>query len=172
MKKRVLAVLCVCMAVFLMGCSLLSVIPMDTEDMLKLPDDELISRLLLQLGGTDFDELNESQKVVYTAAALEMEVLNGGMVQFLSNEANGAAPYICDALEKIGAADHLALLQADLEKNHVDLSDLSDFDTLDLEAFSKLYERYDFETFDGSYVELPSIPQYIRAYIQAHMGNF
>ena len=140
--------------------------------MLKLPDDEMIVSLLLHLGTEDFDNLNESQKVVYTVAALEMEVLNGGTVQFLSNEGLYAAPYVCEALEKIGASEHLTLLQDALEENGVDLADLSAFVTDDLEEFSKLYDQYDFSAFDDEYLNLPSMPDYIRAYIQTHAGDF
>lgn len=172
MKKR----LCVTLAIFVIlafaGCSMLRYVSMEVEDMQNLPDDEMIAALLMQLGAEEFASLNESQKVVYTAAALEMEVLNGGMVQFLSNEAANAAPYVCEALEKIGATEHLALLQADLQKNSIDLAELSAFNTFDMDAFSKLYEQYDFETFDSAYEALPSVPEYIRAYMQAHIEDF
>ena len=132
----------------------------------------MIVALLTQLGETRFASLNEAQKVVYTAAALELEVLNGGMVQFLSNEGANAAPYVCEALEKIGATEHLALLRQALTQNGVDLTDLSDFITDDVEVFSKLYERYDFAAFDSVYTSLPSIPDYIRSYIQNHPEDF
>lgn len=162
----------ICILLSLAGCSLLRYTSMEVEDMLKLSNDEMISALVIQLGAEDFDSLNESQKVVYTAAALEMEVLNGGTVQFLSNEGQYSAPYVCEALEKLGADAHLALLQQALEENHVDLSDLSAFITDDVEAFSKLYEIYDFESFDSKFIDLPPIPDYIRTYIQNHLDDF
>ena len=145
---------------------------MNAVEMLELPDDDMIVELLILLDEEDFDTWNEAQKVVYTSAAFEMEVLNGGVVQFLSNEAQFSAPYVCEALEKLGAEEHLNLLQQDLEQNKVDLNDLSAFITDDLEVFSKLYEQYDFESFDSEYVRLPSIPDYIRAYIQSNAENF
>ena len=172
MRKPFLAILCVCMALLLLGCSLTRYSSMDAEEMLKLSDDNLVIGLVLQLGTKDFSELNESQKVVYAAASLEMQVRNDGLVHFLSNECKGAAPYICVALETLGAAEHLALLQADLTKNKVDLTDLSVFDTSELDAFSKLNELYDFSDLEGSYKSLPSLPQYIRAYMQAHLEDF
>lgn len=171
--KRLLSLLIVgCLLLSMAGCSMLLYSSMSTEDILKLPDDEVTIALLLQLGIEPFEDLNDSQKVVYTAAALEMEVLNGGMVQFLSNEADGCASYVCEALEQIGAADHLALLQDCLEKNAVDLTDLSDFVTDDMEVFSALYDQYDFESFDSSFEDLDSMPELIRAYIQAHAEDF
>ena len=172
MRKPFLAILCVCMALLLLGCSLTRYSSMDSEEMLKLSNDNLVIGLVLQLGTKDFSELNESQKVVYAAASLEMQVRNDGLVHFLSNECKGAAPYICVALETLGAAEHLALLQADLTKNKVDLTDLSVFDTSELDAFSKLNEFYDFSDLEGSYKSLPSLPQYIRAYMQAHLEDF
>lgn len=172
MKRQFLILIIICLVLSLAGCSMLLYSSMSTEDILKLPDDEMTIALLLQLGIEPFEDLNDSQKVVYTAAALEMEVLNGGMVQFLSNEADGCASYVCEALKQIGAADHLALLQDCLEKNAVDLTDLSDFVTDDMEVFSALYDQYDFESFDSSFEDMDSMPELIRAYIQAHAQDF
>ena len=164
MKKVFSIVTAICLILSIAGCSLLGHVSMEVN--------EMIVALLMQLDSENFDGLNESQKVVYTAAALEMEVLNGGTVQFLANERWGAAPYVCEALEKIGATEHLALMEQALAENEVDLNDLSDFDTEDLMAFSKLYDRYHFDAFDGAYESLPSMPELIRNYIQAHIEDF
>lgn len=172
MKRLIVLLIAVCMILSMAGCSVLRYGSMSTEDILKLPDDEMTIALLMQYGVEYFEDLNGSQKVVYTAAALEMEVLNGGMVQFLSNEADGCASYVCEALEQIGAAEHLALLQDCLEKNAVDLTDLSAFVTDDMEVFSALYDQYDFETFDSSFEDLDSMPELIRTYILAHAQDF
>ena len=172
MKKLLCVITAICMVLSFAGCSLLRYAFMEVEDMLKLPDDEMILALVMQLGSESFASLNESQKVVYAAAAFELEVLNGGVVQFLSNEGQFAAPYICEALEKIGAEDHLTLLQQALVENEVDLSDLSAFITDDLEVFSKLYDQYDFESFDSEYENLPPIPDLIRSYIYSHIKDF
>lgn len=193
MKRSLCIALAVCMLLFASGCSLsfdrtekdnkpdetervnLQDAPdgvVKVEDMLDLPDDEMIVALLMQLGEKRFGSLNEAQKVVYTAAALEMEILNGGLVQFLVNERVYSAAYVCEALQKIGAAEHLELLQDMLAQNKVDLNDLSAFTLTDLEAFSKLYEQYDFAAFDDAYGTLPSMPDYIRAYLQEHKADF
>lgn len=172
MKKLLCVVTAICLILSFVGCSLLGHVSMEVNEMIELPDDEMIVALLMQLDSENFDGLNKSQKVVYTAAALEMEVLNGGTVQFLANERWGAAPYVCEALEKLGAAEHLALMQQVLAENEVDLNDLSDFDTQDLVAFSKLYGQYNFDAFDSAYESLPSMPELIRSFIKAHMGDF
>ncbi len=168
--------LCIIVSLFIIlsfaSCAFLHNVSMETSDMLNLPDNEMIVSLLMSLGAEDFHNLNESQKVVYTAAAMELEVLNGGMVQFFCNEGDFSAPYVCDALEKIGANEHLALLQSVLADNNVDLSDLSVFITDDVEEFSRLYDRYNFDAFDSAYNNLPSIPEYIRVYINAHIEDF
>lgn len=172
MKKLLCLLVAVCMILSVAGCALLRYEFMEVEDMVELPDDEMTVALLMQLGEQDFSSLNEAQKVVYTAAALELEVLNGGVVQFLSNEGNRGAPYVLEALEKLGATEHLALLQETLTQNGVELTDLSAFITQDVEAFSKLYDQYDFDAFEHAYETLPSIPEYIRAYIRAHEADF
>lgn len=172
MKKLLCLVTAVSIILLLAGCLPLGHVSMEVNEMIELPDDEMIVALLMQLDSENFDGLNESQKVLYTAAALEMEVLNGGTVQFLANERWGAAPYVCEALEKLGATEHLALMQQVLAENEVDLNDLSDFDTQDLVAFSKLYDQYHFDAFDGAYESLPSMPELIRNFIKAHIEDF
>lgn len=172
MKKLLCIVTVIGIIVSLSGCSLLGYTSMDAKDLVKLSDDELIVALLMRLGIEEFDTLNESQKVVYTAVALEVEILDGGTVQFLSNERLDAAPYVCEALEKIGAKEHLVQLKQALAKNNVNLNDLSDFDTEDSLAFSRLYDHYNFDKFDCAYETLPSMPALIRNYIQAHIEDF
>lgn len=172
MKKLFSIFIVVCLLLSMVGCSVMQFGSMKMEQIMELPDDEMIVALLMQLGTKPFEDLNDSEKVVYTAAALEMEVLNGGMVQFLANEAGKSAPYVLEALEKIGATDHLTLLQEVIEITGVDLTDLSDFVTDDLEAFSALYDRYDFSAFDNEYENLISMPVLIRTCIQTHFEDF
>lgn len=131
MKTLICFIASVCIALSLAGCSLWQGAQLNMEDMLELSDDEMICELAIEFCEEEFDSLNESQKVIYTAAVFEMEVLNGGVVQFLSNEAYGSAPYICEALEKLGTQEHLTLLQQDLEQNKVNTNDLSAFVTED-----------------------------------------
>lgn len=169
MKKMFCVLIVVCLALSAGGCFFPQYQAMTMEEILELEDEEMIVALLMQFdGNAPFEELNEAQKAVYTAAALELEVLNGGMVQFLANEAEGAAPYICEALKEIGATEHLELLECELKKAGVDLNDVSEFTTEDMEAFSALYDRYNFDLFDSSYETLPSMPELIRTYIRNH----
>lgn len=91
MRTLICFVVSICIALSLAGCSLWQDTQLNMEDMLELSNDEMICELAIELGKEEFDSLNESQKMIYTAAAFEMEVLNGGVVQFLSNEAYGSA---------------------------------------------------------------------------------
>lgn len=172
MKRLLCFLVSVSLLLSLSSCTLPGSALPDTDRLVSLPDEELTVVLLIHLGMEDFDSLNEAQQVVYTAAALELEVLNGGLVQFLSNEASHAAPYVLEALEKIGATEHHQLLNTTLAANGVDLTDLTHFVTEDLEAFSKLYDQYDFEAFDAAYLDLPSMTDYIRSYIRSHADFF
>lgn len=171
MRKSVFLVTVIILLMALTGCTLLqyaSIGTMKAEDLLRLSDEDLIVAVSLRFISDNFEQLNEVQKTVYTAAMLEMEVLNGGTVQFLSNEGAYCAPYVCQALENLGAEEHLQLLQETLEENNVDLNDLSDFITEDMEAFSALYDRYNFDSYDNAYTNLPSMTEYLRSYIQAN----
>ncbi len=171
MKKTVFLLTVIFLLLALTGCTLLQYASMGTmaaEELLRLSDEDLVVAVSLRFISDDFEQLNDIQKTVYTAAMLEMEVLNGGMVQFLSNEGAYCAPYVCQALENLGAEEHLQLLQEALEENNVDLNDLSDFITEDLEVFSALYDRYNFDSYDNAYISLPSMTEYLRTYIQAN----
>jgi len=172
MKSLICLVISICVVLSFAGCSLQQDVDIKVADMLELSDDEMITELLIELGEDDFDSLNESEKVIYTAAAFEMEVINGGVVQFLSNEAYGSASYVCEALKKLGAEEHLNLLQQNLEQNKVDINDLSSFVTDDLDAFSKLYNQYNFDSYENEYYNMSSIPDYIRTYIRDHAEDF
>lgn len=172
MNKLFSMLIVICLLLSMAGCSMLQYESMSMEKILDLPDDEMIVALLMQLGMKPFEYLSESEKVVYTAAAFEMEVLNGGTVQFLANEADSAAPYVLEALEKIGATEHLTLLKDQLDKTSVDLTNLSDFVTDDMEKFSALYDRYNFDPFDNEYENLTSMPKLIRSYVQTHFEDF
>ena len=54
----------------------------------------------------------------------------------------------------------------------MNLIDLSAFVTDDLDAFSKLYDQYNFDSYENEYYNMSSIPDSIRAYIRSHVEDF
>ena len=159
MKKLIALLLCACL--LLTGCMLIA-------DVKTLSGDDLVVALCLP--AEDFPDMSDHQKVTYTAACLELEIMNGGLCQFFANNPDCAA-YVPTALEVLGASEHLALYQKFLTDTGIDPLDPM-FQTEDMEQFSALYNLYPWDDFDSAYCALTPIPDLLEAYIQANPDAF
>ena len=74
MKKFLALMLCI--AIGLAGC-------MGSLDVKNLSGDELVTALAFPL--SDFENLSPEEKTAYTAACLDLEIMNGGLCQFFAN---------------------------------------------------------------------------------------
>ena len=154
---------------------------MTTEELAALSDDELYEALIFRTEEavwhfddvqTGFRALNESQKVFYAVSNLEMEVNNGGLCQFFANSSQVCAPFVLQALERIGAEEHQKLLDDFVTKYGIDLNDLSSFETDSVEEFLELYERYPFDEYDYAFYALEPLQQPLVAFARAHLADF
>lgn len=159
MKKLIALVLCVCLA--LGGC-------MFAGDVAELSGDELV--VALAFPKEEFESMTTEQKAAYTAACLELEVMNGGLCQFFANcpDCAGSVP---QALAELGAMEHLALYETFLMESGIDPLDPM-FRTEDLDEFSKLYELYPWEDFDEAYCALTPMAEVLKGYIDTHPEAF
>ena len=87
MKRILPIVLSLCL--LLSGCFL-------AQDVTKLSGDELV--MALALLPEDFDSMSREEQAAYTAACLELEIMNGGLCQFFAN-CPDCAPFVPEALE-------------------------------------------------------------------------
>lgn len=159
MKKMIALVLCLCLA--LSGCLFVA-------DVAELSGEELV--VALAFPAEEFEDMAPEQKAAYTAACLELEVMNGGLCQFFANCPDCAA-FVPEALARIGAEAHLAAYEAFLADTGIDPLDPM-FGTEDMEEFSKLYELHPWEDFDDRYCELTPMAQLLEAYVDAHPEAF
>ncbi len=166
MKRLICLLLIVCLSAALWGCSFGA--PQSDEDVMMRQYLVLDTQVML----SGFDSLSQPQKVVYTAAALEAEVMNGGLCQFFANSSGISAGYVSEALELLGAAEHKELYDRFVADNGIDVTDLSQFQTDSIEEFSALYDLYPWDDFDTPYCELPPISSYVAAYIEANPDAF
>lgn len=154
---------------------------MRTEDLSNLPDEDLFAAAISRaecivdryeelIDG--FLALNEHQKVVYAVNYLEMEVNNGGLCQFFVNSSRAIAPYISNYLGIIHAKDHKELFDGFIERNQIQLDDLSSFQIRRARDFEKQAERYPFEEYDDAFYELDTLETPLTAYIRAHIEAF
>ena len=158
--KKLLALL-LFVITLLTGCLL-------TADVKTLSGDDLIVALCLPT--EDFPDMSDHQKVTYTAACLELEIMNGGLCQFFANHPDCAA-HVPAALEALGAAEHLALYQKFLADTGIAPLDPM-FQTEDMEQFSALYDLYPWDDFDSAYCALTPMAQLLEDYIAAHPEAF
>ena len=158
--KKFLA-LALCIAILLAGC-------MGSLDVKNLSGDNLVTALAFPL--SDFENLSPEEKTAYTAACLDLEIMNGGLCQFFAN-CPDCVPYVPEALEAIGAAEHKALYDRFLADTGIDPLDPV-FQTEDMDAFSRLYELWPWEDFDDAYLSLTPIPELLEAYVQSNPDAF
>lgn len=133
-----------------------------------LSGDELV--VALAFPADDFSSMSPERKAAYTAACLELEVMNGGLCQFFAN-CPDCVPYVPEALEAIGAAEHKALYDRFLADTGIDPLDPV-FQTEDMDAFSRLYELWPWEDFDDACLSLTPIPELLEAYVQSNPDAF
>ena len=159
MKK----LLCLLLALSLMlsGC-------LPGGDVSSLSGDDLV--VALAFPADDFSSMSPERKAAYTAACLELEVMNGGLCQFFAN-CPDCVPYVPEALSAIGAEDHRKLYENFLSATGIDPLDPV-FQTEDMDAFSQLYELWPWEDFDAAYLSLAPVPELLEAYVQSNPDAF
>ena len=159
MKK----LLCLLLALALMLCGCLPVGNLST-----LSGDDLVVALAFPMD--DVSSMSPERKAAYTAACLELEVMNGGLCQFFAN-CPDCVPYVAEALSAIGAEDHRKLYEDFLSATGIDpLNPV--FQTEDMDEFSRLYELWPWDDFDDAYLSLTPIPELLEAYVQANPDSF
>ena len=158
--KKYLALL-LCIALLLVGC-------MGSLNVQNLSGDELVVALAFPVD--EVSSMSPERQAAYTAACLELEVMNGGLCQFFAN-CPDCVPYVPEALEAIGAVEHKALYEQFLADTGIDPLDPV-FQTEDMDAFSRLYELWPWEDFDDAYLSLTPIPELLEAYVQSNPDAF
>ena len=168
-------------ALLLTSCSRIPNKNLHGEDLLKLSDNQLFEAVYFQTldlvesyaeESTALSQMSPAQRTVYILSIFDMELQNGGLCQFFVNSSRTLAPYVDECLKTVGADKHRQLLSDFITNNAIDLSNLDSFKISDVEEYAAQTQRYDFDTFDSSYYELPALQEYIVAYIKANITEF
>ena len=154
---------CLLLALSLMLCGCLPV-----GNPSALSGDELV--VALAFPADDVSSMSLERQAAYTAACLELEVMNGGLCQFFAN-CPDCVPYVPEALEAIGAVEHKALYEQFLAATGIDPLDPV-FQTEDMDEFSRLYELWPWEDFDDAYLSLTPVPELLEAYVKSNPVAF
>ncbi len=156
---------------------------MTADKLLELSDADLVMAVIVRTdsGGNATEDsgalesLNDAQRAAYTIARFDMELQNGGLLQYFSNTSRFTAPYLADALKEIGALKTQALFSDFVSKHSIDVSDLGRFAAETEEEYARTYEHYPFDDTDSSFYsvyETENLEALCAAFIREHISNF
>ncbi len=147
----------------------------------ELSDDQLYETVYLETldlvysfpsEQTALKKMPAERRVFYIVSMYDMEVQNGGLCQFFTNSTRVLVPALEECLEAVGATDHQALFADFIQENEIDLNDLSSFAAHSTSDYIEQTQRFDYDTFDNSFSELPPLSDALVAYIRAHLEVF
>ena len=154
---------------------------MTTDDLSALSDDELFTAVTARTESKvdSFDEwedgvnsLNPLQKIFYSVNWLEIEVNNGGLCQFFVNSSRMVAPLVSEYMGIIGADQHKKLYDDFVNKNGIDLTELSFFDVNKAEEFEEKTEKYPFDEYDDAFYDMEPLETYLKKFVREHLSDF
>lgn len=146
------------------------------DELIKLEKYELIETVYSRIeykiidnqnnNSHELDGLSDKQKTFYILYWYEIEVNNGGLVQFFLNSSRKYTPYISDCLKEVNATEHKKLFDNFIKKENIDLNNLD-----------KILENEDFleissEFFDNKFYEMEPIETKLIEYVINNISEF
>lgn len=154
---------------------------MTMDELSALSDDELFEAVTARtesivdsFGAWEdgVNSLNPSQKIFYSVNLLETEVNNGGLCQFFVNSSRMVAPFVSEYMGMIGALQHKKLYDDFVNKNGIDLTDLSFFDLNEVDEFEEKTEKYPFDEYDDAFYNMEPLETYLKKFIRENITVF
>ncbi len=151
------------------------------EDLLSLSDDDLFETIYFQNidiaveaedEDKELEQFTGARKTVYVLGLFDSEIQNGGLCQFFVNSSKIVAPYVSESLKSVGAQEHLILFEEFITTNNIDVSDLESFKIFSKRGYIKQAKRFDFDSFDDKYYELPALQEKVVTYIKNNINEF
>lgn len=158
-------------------------VDLSKNDLIKLPDDELIQLVyhrtldLQQRGQTEKEFVNSLEaenKVVYVCTTYLYEIENGGLCQYLINSSKYTAPYLIDSLDYIKAYKMQDLVEDFFDDNQLDYENLEQFYNNPDKDYMEYYKMYPFEAFDDKFSEYRDEEEYyylLAEYIRSNIDD-
>ncbi len=151
------------------------------EELLTLSDDSLFGTVYSQnleiaegaeSEEQELDQFTGARRIVHILSLFDMEIQNGGLCQFFTNSSRTVAPYVSEALTVVGAFEHRALFDSFIAANGIDVSALSSFRVFSMRGYRRQTKRFDFDSFDDKYYDLPPLQEKVVAYIRNNINEF
>lgn len=153
---------------------------MTAEELGKLTDSELFDAVYTRLSAiidtaNDIEEgvgkLNPYQRALFIADYFDTEVNSGGLGLFFGNSNRFFVPLVSDSLDKIGAAEHRALLDRFAADNGIDLSAFSSLGTSAAAKFGNEWSKLPFSDFNLAYYKLEPLCGFFVKYARKHVDE-
>lgn len=151
------------------------------DDLLSLTDDDLFETVYFQNleiadkaedSDREVEQFAGARLNVFVLSLFDSEIQNGGLCQFFVNSSRTAAPYISDALDAVGASAHKELFDSFTSENKIDTSNLDSFKVFSKRGYIKQTKRFDFDSFDEKYYDLPPLQDKVVDYIRKNISEF
>lgn len=151
------------------------------QELLTLSDDDLFETVYLQNidiaeesedDEKELEQFTGARRTVYILGLFDSEIQNGGLCQFFVNSSRAVAPYVSEELKRVEAIEYLNLFEDFVKENNIDLSDLESFKVFSVRGFKRQTKRFDFDSFDDQYYELPPLQDKVVAFIKEHIAEF
>lgn len=152
-----------------------------TSDLAALSDYDLFETVYLQMldlvhsypsESAAMEAMTQAQRVFYVLSMYDMEMQNGGLCQFFTNASSTLVADVEHCLEILGADAHRDLFVDFMETNQIDSSVLESFVIYDVDDYIEHTERYDFDSFDMAYYDLPPLFGDLAEYVRRHIDEF
>ena len=145
------------------------ILSMPSSELLNMSEGQLIYSVCARIENsfssdeevaTNLDKLSPPQRSVYVLFLFDSEVMNGGLLQFFLNCKREVLRHVPSSLETVGANEHRALSDEFVESNGFDFQNPTDF------------EKYNFDSFNSKYYDLPSLNEVLISYISSNISEF
>lgn len=149
-----------------------SALDMPAEALAELPDEALFEAVYARIA--EKDELNYTQQIFSVVSEYDMEMQNGGLWQYFANSVN--APMLEEALAAIGAEEHRAYFHSFIQKNNIDVQELSAFSLEDNGDWEMTHaaqmEQYPFDAYDEGFYSMPGVQAALLRCVREHLKDF
>ncbi len=154
------------------GISQAPTVPLSHAELAELDDEAFYEEIYDRVLSCEYNKLTPNAQLFCTVSLFDMEIQNGGLCQYLVNTNTEDIQKLSSALLQLGAKGHNELFLHFLSKNSIDLQHMEDFHSQDIQAYSRLENRYPFADFDDAYMQLPSLQELLTCFARQNIHDF
>ncbi len=152
----------------------------ETVDLASLSDEELYQKVFFAIDQrmAMYDDvlegiatLNTAEKNIFICGWYESQIMENGILFFLTEDSHVIAPLVADALGAIGAPNHKVLYTKFLYTNDLDAQKIANGYQIPAEKIEKMEEDSALIGYMDNFYEFPMVQNYMARYIRAHLDD-